>query len=69
MSVARVFVLLALLLLVASAALGAGCLGEPAPASSGSAAGSPSSGADGTPGGTTGPASDTTIPVPIPVGS
>lgn len=69
MSFARVFALLALLTVWVGAAVGAGCLGESAPGAGESSTGSPSSGTDGTPGGSNGPASDTTIPVPIPVGS
>lgn len=69
MSFERVFALLTLLAVVVGAAIGAGCLGESAPDSGGSVTGSPTSGAGETLGGTTGPASATTIPIPIPVGS
>ncbi len=67
MSPARVLALLALIGLVIGAALGAGCLGQTGPETRESVTGAPTS--DGVSGGTVPPVSETTLPIPIPLGS
>ncbi|HQJ88818.1 MAG TPA: hypothetical protein PLY91_09795 [Methanoregulaceae archaeon] len=69
MSPVRVFALLALLAVLAGSALAAGCIGASEPGSGESPPGTPPPGGEVTPHGPTLAAGETTIPIPIPVGS
>jgi len=67
MSPARILAILALVGLVIGASLGAGCLGPTAPETRESVTGVPTP--DGVSGGTVPPVGETTLPIPIPLGS